>query len=362
MLTGQNGILNRAAEAKEKTDTASKEEQRKLAQAEALMNTDETTYKGITLPEGFAPTKIEGEDSIDDGLVITDGYGNEYVWVEVPKKIYADSQYNINGEPSSSTDYEKIEKCLKVYTKDYSDSNYSDTAPNYLELYQNMLKSVYENGGFWIARYEAGTSVNRTSYDMLKSNKIVFKPNMYPYTYIKRDEAQKLAIEMNYKNCNSSLLFGIQWDLTLKYIESKNESMKSILISDSTTVGNYYNSEFLLNRGKFAVGDTLSNWYDFNSEDKKEFVTSCKKKGQDSYVNRILLTTGATEVTKMQNIYDMAGNVYEWTLEFYNESDPGVSRGGSCNYSGKLIQAKNRGNGNIENYYDELGFRIGLWK
>lgn len=85
MLTGQNGILNRATEAKEKTETASKDEKRKLAQAEALMNTDETTYKGITLPEGFVPTKIEGEDSIDDGLVITDGYGNEYVWVEVPK-------------------------------------------------------------------------------------------------------------------------------------------------------------------------------------------------------------------------------------------------------------------------------------
>ncbi len=58
---------------------------KKLAQAEALMNTEKTTYKGVTLPEGFAPTKIEGEDSIDDGLVIIDGYGNEYVWVEVPK-------------------------------------------------------------------------------------------------------------------------------------------------------------------------------------------------------------------------------------------------------------------------------------
>ena len=33
MLTGQNGILNRAAEAKEKTEDANKEEQRKLAQA-----------------------------------------------------------------------------------------------------------------------------------------------------------------------------------------------------------------------------------------------------------------------------------------------------------------------------------------
>ena len=52
MLTGQNGILNRAANAKEKTEIASIDEQRKLAQAEALMNTEKTTYKGLTLPEG----------------------------------------------------------------------------------------------------------------------------------------------------------------------------------------------------------------------------------------------------------------------------------------------------------------------
>ena len=66
-ITGQNGILNRASEAKEKTEIASVDEQRKLAQAEALMNTEKTTYKGLTLPEGFAPTKIDGEDSIDEG-------------------------------------------------------------------------------------------------------------------------------------------------------------------------------------------------------------------------------------------------------------------------------------------------------
>ena len=59
MLTGQNGILNRTAEAKEKTEIANEDEQRKLAQAEALMNTEKTTYKGVTLPEGFAPTKIK---------------------------------------------------------------------------------------------------------------------------------------------------------------------------------------------------------------------------------------------------------------------------------------------------------------
>ena len=58
MLAGQNGILNRAVDAKEKTEDANKDEQRKLAQAEALINTEKTTYKGVTFEEY---TKIESD-------------------------------------------------------------------------------------------------------------------------------------------------------------------------------------------------------------------------------------------------------------------------------------------------------------
>ena len=118
MLTGQNGILNRAAEAKEKTEIASKDERRKLAQEEALMNTEKTTYKGITLPEGFAPTKIDGEDSIDDGLVITDVYGNEYVWIEVPKTATVYPTAGVSISSFTDEEYTKIEEDLHKYTND----------------------------------------------------------------------------------------------------------------------------------------------------------------------------------------------------------------------------------------------------
>ena len=157
MLTGQNGILNRAAEAKEKTETAGIDEQRKMAQAEALMSTGKTTYKGLTLPEGFAPTKIAGEDSIDDGLVITDGNGNEYVWVEVPKttEVYKITGLNITDFDNN---YENIEKDLHNYTETYrknmgkKDSYYEDndnkedwfdSESQYEEYYHRMLISVY---------------------------------------------------------------------------------------------------------------------------------------------------------------------------------------------------------------------------
>ena len=371
MLTGQNGILNRAAEAKEKTETASKDEQRKLAQTEALMNTKKTTYKGITLPEGFAPTKIEGEDSIDDGLVITDGYGNEYVWVEVPTTIYSDSKYNAKGIPNSADDWEKIRDCLKAYTADYSDSSYKDTntdGTTYSDDYKNMLKSVYTNGGFWIGRYEAGLEGgkdSRTSYVAISaSDKAVIKPNMYPYNYVKRDEAQTLAQKMDYGDCKGSLIFGIQWDLTLKYIEEKTVELaeeankdtvrtdiKNKLTSNSTQIGNYKDSLWSITNTNAKCSTNSGSSY-----------TACPNPYTKTSSSNILLTTGADTSFSLMNIYDLAGNVWEWTLEFYDTSGPCAYRGGSYNNIGSDIPAKSRSSGDTSDYGDGLGFRVGLWK
>jgi len=354
MLTGQNGILNRAAEAKEKTETANKDEQRKLAQAEALMSPEDIEYNGVTIPKGFAPTKIVGEDSVDAGLVIIDGSGNEYVWVEVPKTIYKDSNYNTNGEPSSSTDYSKIEACLKAYTSDYSDASYSDTNPKFTTLYQNMLKSVYENGGFWIGKYEAGIEGDtpRTAHNEI-SDKMVVKQNKIPYNYITRDEAQKLACEMNYERYTSSLIFGIQWDLVLKYIETKkiitDSEIDTKLISKSTTIGNYY--ENLWN---------ITNEFAKYSKNSGASFTKCpyQKKSSES----VLLTTGASDSFSLMNIYDIAGNEREWTLEFYNNDNQCVGRGISYDDNGLSDSAKSRdySKNDYSNYH--IGFRIGLWK
>ena len=270
MLTGQNGILNRAAEAKEKTEISSKDDQRKLAQAEALMNNEKTTYKGITLPEGFSPTKIEEEDSIDDGLVITDGYGNEFVWVGVPKTVEVYQTAGINIESFDNESYDKIENDLHNYTNDYRiNAEYKDiyakdttegwfkSESEYNSAKQKMLKSVYLNGGFWVGRYEAGTEINRTKADEPITTASVTKADMYPYTYITRTQAKILAENSLSGNYTRSLMFGVQWDLMLKYIETKNSKniidIKTKLNVDSSEIGNYCNSEFVLNRGKYAI-------------------------------------------------------------------------------------------------------------
>ena len=381
MLTGQNGILNRTAEAKEKTEVASKDEQRKLAQAEALMNTEKTTYKGVTLPEGFAPTKIVGEDSIDDRLVITDGYGNEYVWIEVPKtaEVYPTAGVSITN--FTDEEYTKIENDLHTYTNDYRNgTSYSDTfydasndskeanksdwfqsANEYNTAKKRMLRSVYENGGFWVGRYEAGIEENRTASGIAVKIPLS-KENLYPYTYVTRTQAKVLAEKVESGSYTSNLLFGVQWDLVLKYIETKNATTLDKLKTNSTTIGNYYDSEFTLNRGKFAQWGTLSDWKSYNSEEKKALVTGRKKKKQSSYENGILLTTGATEASKLQNIYDIAGNVCEWTLEnSSNNIYPCTRRSGHCSDKGFDRPANYRNQDDTSVSYNSISFRLSLY-
>ena len=371
MLTGQNGILNRAAEAKEKTVVAQKDEEKTLQGYEDIMAqyTGSLPLREETKPYFPNSTFSYKEGNLSTGLVIKDSNDNEYVWVEVPTTIYSDSKYNTNGTPSSADDWEKIRDCLKAYTSDYSDSDYKDTntdGTTYSDDYKNMLKSVYTNGGFWIGRYEAGLEEGkspRTSYVAIaESDKAVTKPNMYPYTYVRRDEAQELATRMNYNGCTSSLIFGIQWDLVLKYIETKNPAQKSNLLTNSTSIGNYYDSSFELKRGKFAKYNELSDWKSYNSEEKPTLVTGSQKKKQSLNGNGILLTTGATEATNLQNIYDIAGNVHEWTLEFYNTSIPCIYRGGSYYNYGSSGTAKYRGADSTGSYGSIVGFRVGLWK
>ena len=75
----------------------------------------------------------------------------------------------------------------------------------------------------------------------------------------------------------------------------------------------------------------------------------------------ILLSTGASDTFCKQGIYDLVGNVLEWTLEKNsNSSSPCVIRSGNYSNSGS-ITAANRSNNGI-NYYDSgIGFRVSIF-
>lgn len=376
--TEKINVFNRGVESKvltenmDKINSASLSNETEGENSKGGANKKTSKIDNSTTPYYPDTTFSYKEGDLDTGLVIIDSNDNEYVWVEVPKTIYDDENYNgsYSNKPSGNTDYENIEKCLKEYTKYYTSSNYSDTTYGYTTQYQNMLKSVYDNGGFWIGRYEAGIEAGKESrtsrVGIAESDKVVIKPNMYPYNYVTRDEAQTLATRMNYANCTSSLIFGVQWDLTLKYIETKKVTtvpyIKTKLTLDSTEIGNYRNSELMLTRGKFTRYDELLDWKDFNNEDKTGLVIGRKKIAQNYYKNAIILTTGAAQETNLQNIYDIAGNMLEWTLEYYKDNEPCVCRGGSSFGYGSDLPAKSRSDTSTIRSNMSIGFRVGLWK
>ena len=333
-------------------------------------------------------TKKEG--TIDTGLVIQDAKGNEYVWVVVPKSLYNNTAYNSNNakKPSSSTDYANIEYCLQQYTATYrKGTSYSDTyeaddknvgwfadATAYNNLKNSMLESVYENGGFYVGRYEAGIGTNRTSIESQVDGKYpvpttapVSKADAYPYTYVTRTQAQNLASNVNSGTKTSSLMFGVQWDLVLAFMSKDTAKITStdVLTKNSTTIGNYRDSVFQLSQtGQYATmsGWKLSSTWNPSTTATTNFVDSSRNKiAQSSDGNGILVTTGTSEKNKVMNIYDVAGNVWEWTLEktsstFY----PCAFRGGGCVNTGSSLSAAYRSLDSADVSFN-LGFRVSLF-
>ena len=412
-LFGDSGIIDRAKEAQNETNQATERDKKEIKELSNWLDSktngnsggstggnttggDTTTSDLPSVANKTIPyypdntfTKVEGTD-LSNGLVIKDAEGNEYVWIEVPKtaEVYPTAGLKITN--FTVDEYTAIETDLHTYTNyyrngtSYTDTYYSKdatglTSDEYTTLKQKMLKSVYENGGFWIGRYEAGITKNRTSKDEEITAAPLSKAGtvenaVYPYTYVKCSQAQTIASKLSTgKSYTSSLMFGVQWDLVLKHIEVKEvakgttlATIQSELRSDSTSWGNYYNASFEINRGKYAKNGALTTWYNYNTA-LADCVTyangTSTKVSASSSSNTILLTTGASDACQKMNIYDLAGNVYEWTLEYTdNASRPCAGRGGSYDNDGSYDPAYIRSNNRTTTGYGSIGFRPSLFK
>ena len=371
MLTGQNGILNRAAETKEKTEESQKQENETLNEYEKTFN------KYMSDTNKFE--RVDGTD-LSTGLVIREkATGSEYVWIEVPKtgEVYKNAGLNISE--FSEENCIKIESDLHTYTNEYRNgTGYSDNylkddkngwfknSKEYNDAKYKMIKSVYENGGFWVGRYEAGT----TNYITKNENFSIIpvsKENMYPYIYVTRAQAEELAEKVESGNYTSSLMFGVQWDLMLKYIESKRSSVdsniKDKLIDNSKTIGNFCDSSFTLDRGKYIQFTNFNLgklWNEYNINTTGYVENKYKKSMSEG--NGILMTTGASEMTKLQNIYDIAGNVWEWTLEQSADFTPFCARRGGSYYSyANPYTASYRSCDETSYSFMHIGFRVSLY-
>ena len=302
-----------------------------------------SNYKGATIPKGFTVSGIKSEQTIEGGLVIYDipegttidwtnpdsvktAY-NQFVWIPV-EVTASDTETNISAfRRSAWTANAETGGERTTLSTSYTEPNETnDTADKtgIANQIANLTKSIYKYGGFYIGRYEAGSETERTSSSGVTT--LGIKQDMYPYNYVKWGDSMSsigttgaVYLSNSLYNTNeygatSMLCTGACWDSMLDFIKDSKHSVK-----DSTTWGNYKNSEtFEITRGSYAVFNT-SNYTlgSFNN------VGSKYSKMKDT---SILLTTGATERNCSKNIYDVAGNCYEWTTESGSQGDR-VGRG-----------------------------------
>ena len=137
----------------------------------------------------------------------------------------------------------------------------------------------------------------------------------------------------------SMLCTGAAWDSMLDFIKDSSHNVTS-----SSSWGNYKNSDtYKVYRGSLYSNSTWSAADTTNGSD----VTKDTE---------ILLTTGANKRNSSKNIYDVAGNCYEWTTEA-NSTDSRVIRGGDYGFDGSSSPAKDRVSGNPTGSYDDRSFR-----
>ncbi len=383
-LTGNNGILTKAQTAKTETEQASEEEQIQLAAMNAAMNTERYNYKvedgTVPIPAGFAPTQIEGENTIAEGVVVVDEKGNEFVWI--PCTIDEFNKQRNTEEGWSS----------KQYSYNGTTSQWGDSQPNQ-EKIQNSIKNK-EIGGFYIGRYEAGVPKEATEFyansdgasykrntekNADNSYIPVSKKGVQAWNYIDQTHAKNAAERMIRNNgVQSYLIDSHAWDTTCRIIK-KYDKTKNLL--DSTEWGNYYNN-------KTTKYENLNTLYALHTYDTGWHFAETYSKGQVPKgpkgvgTNRLELSTGASDDFKAYNIYDLAGNMWEWTTENGNnaggnkptESMPGlqitdvagakngVIRGGSFgdNGGGDPV-VRSGGDPTTSNCFGHLGFRVVLY-
>ena len=264
----------------------------------------------VTVPAGFAYGTSDNVKSVNGGLVITDSVdsngnstGNEYVWIPVDKtKLTVGNTDKKMAKISSGSDYEGVlynfSGTSSTEMTDYGLGTTNEREPdivsnydgksndpvgikkeNLQKEYNDMIASIKKYGGFYVARYEAG----------IENGKVTSKIGITPTSA---------------DNDQSKTWYGL-YSLAKTYTNNKNS------VTSQMIWGSQYDA--MLN---FAL----------TGNDKSKVKST--EYGNDS---RTILRSGLTRTSdKINNIYDLGGNLTEWTSEAYLTNDRAI-RGGLYN-------------------------------
>ena len=271
---------------------------------EITYETSYTIFKDVNgeqvpIPEGYIVSENSDENIVNKGLVISDSRGNEYVWISCTvdsssnKLQYKRTEWGVEKDGTDNSRAIKDELTLKdidvTYSKTDTDNGINEEISKEIVAQINAEKeSIKKYGGYYIGRYEVGKD-NKTA---------VIKAEQEPYVNIKWSKAYELAKGIGGgEGATTYLCSSYSWDTAINFIQN-------------TTGKNYATSIIGFN----------GNWKSQEVKDSSGKVIKPVNTAQK-------LNTGLT--TALCNIYDMGGNVGEFTTELNpGTSETVVLRGG----------------------------------
>ena len=224
------------------------------------------------IPADFTVSEKNDERIIKSGLVVIAPDGSEFVWI-----------------PTNVTTL-SVRDFGSYFSFGDSISNYHDETD--LPEYKAMLESTEHYGGFYIGRYEASRGDN----GLPESKRVTENEKGRIWVQFSPQDITSVCKNLYADNGTVQGFFtwGANWDTVLQWLVDSECKTLSEIKDDSSSWGNYSNDNF----SEGAEGNYTGIW----------------------------------EEAKANNIYDLAGNNWEWTQERYGSNY--VTRGGGYNLMG----------------------------